>query len=201
MTRCLAIMLAFFMWSCCATAQPFPALYDVQGVAGDDVLNIRSDPDEGSAIIGQFAPTATGIEVLGVDPSGQWARINSGESQGWAALRFLARSEPAGTFPDNSTLSCFGTEPFWSLAARRHGPARLDVSGVGQIEYSTATIHVANGRSDRFVLDLGAPAAAVIRRAACSDGMSDRGFGLQIDLIVQGAPAQLYSGCCSIAAR
>jgi len=43
--------------------------------------------------------------------------------------------------------------------------------------------------------------AASIRQAACSDGMSDRAYGLTVDLSVIGSTglSGLYSGCCTLA--
>jgi uncharacterized membrane protein len=41
---------------------------------------------------------------------------------------------------------------------------------------------------------------AVIRAESCSDGMSDREFGMAIDLgIMNGEEAIFLSGCCSVA--
>ena len=41
---------------------------------------------------------------------------------------------------------------------------------------------------------------AMIGRNQCSDGMSDRAYGLGIDLLVTDKTAlKVYSGCCSVA--
>ena len=46
----------------------------------------------------------------------------------------------------------------------------------------------------------GATATAVVRRQACSDGMSDRAYGLSAEVLIGGAESRvLLSGCCSIA--
>jgi uncharacterized membrane protein len=43
---------------------------------------------------------------------------------------------------------------------------------------------------------------AVIVPAACSDGMSDRAFGLDATVIVdEGGVARMLTGCCSVAPR
>ena len=42
-------------------------------------------------------------------------------------------------------------------------------------------------------------ATAVLTRTACSDGMSDRAFGLRLELILSEADGRnLLSGCCSL---
>lgn len=91
-----------------------PTLFDVTGVAADDVLNIRQLPDADAPIIGTLSPDAKGIEV--VEDTGGWGRVNSGEGSGWVSMRYMAYRTDVwheGALPDG--FSCFGTEPFWSL--------------------------------------------------------------------------------------
>lgn len=187
-------------------APPLPAIASVTGVAGDDVLNIRAAPDADSAILSTLRPDATGVEIVGFDPSGQWARIGLGEVSGWASVRFLRVEEDtwqAGHLPER--LICTGTEPFWSL---RHTRGKMEFATPG----SSQPLDL------RAVLDRGIAAditraliagegearvTAVIRPESCSDGMSDRAFGLSATLITEGpgaAPGML-TGCCSVAAR
>ena len=44
---------------------------------------------------------------------------------------------------------------------------------------------------------------AQIRREACSDGMSDRDFGLALDMVVapEGAAPYVHRGCCTLQVR
>ncbi|MFD2813860.1 SH3 domain-containing protein [Paracoccus aerius] len=56
-----------------------PTLFDVTGVASDDVLNIRAEPNAKAAIIGTLAPDAFRIEV--VEERQGWARVNTGEGR------------------------------------------------------------------------------------------------------------------------
>lgn len=181
-----------------------PTLFDVTGVAAQDVLNIRAAPDARAAIIGTLSPLARDIEVVGHDDTGRWARINTGERSGWVALRFLAYQVDVwtpGALPP--TLHCLGTEPFWSI---RPGGDTLVFSvpdapdTVMQIGQVLGTGVFRDPR--RSVLAQGPSAAitAVIVPAACSDGMSDRSYGLDVTVILaaQGA-SQMLTGCCSIA--
>ena len=178
-----------------AQAQELPALFDVRGVAADDRLNIRTGPDASAPRIGAFAPDRTGIEVTARSADGRWGRVNTDERSGWTALRFLT-AQPATDTP--AVAACFGTEPFWTL--RRDGatwrwitPAQ-DTGGIALDPPITA-----QGRTDSFALtgtDGDKPVTAVIRRASCGDGMSDRAYGLHVALL---RGPTLYSGCCTLA--
>ena len=100
-------------------AQPefsLPTLFDVVDVGAGDVLNIRAAPDAGSEIIGRLKSDDRAIEVVGLDATGHWGRVNVGERAGWVAMRFLAHRADVwrnGSLPES--LACHGTEPFWSL--------------------------------------------------------------------------------------
>jgi hypothetical protein len=45
-------------------------------------------------IVGAFAPTETGIEVIALSEDGGWGRVNTGEQAGWTSMRF-SRASPA----------------------------------------------------------------------------------------------------------
>jgi uncharacterized membrane protein len=181
-----------------------PTLFDVTGVAADDVLNVRAGPDAGAEILGTLAPDAERIEVVAQDADGVWGQVNVGERAGWVALRFLAyRTDvwEAGRLPEG--LRCFGTEPFWSMrpdwsrlvVATPEAEAALElraVLGTGVFRDPTRAL-VAEGEGRRVTL--------VATPGACSDGMSDRAFGLVATAVVEegGAEPGLVAGCCSIA--
>lgn len=50
------------LWPGLAAAQVLPVLYDVAGVAGDDMLNMQVSPDAESATMGRLAPNAKAFE-------------------------------------------------------------------------------------------------------------------------------------------
>lgn len=186
------------------TEYMLPSLFDVAGVAADDVLNIREAPSARARIVAELPPDARNIEVVGYDASGKWARINAGEKTGWVALRFLQYRvdvwEPR-TLPPS--LHCLGNEPFWSL----------EVSGETLV-YSTPDV-------PRTVFDLEAAAdtgrfrdprraltastgrlsmTASIVPMACSDGVSDRAYGLDATILFhRSGGTEMLTGCCSIA--
>jgi uncharacterized membrane protein len=178
-----------------------PTLFDVTGVAAGDVLNIRAAPDANAAIVGAIAPDATGIEVV-AEHSG-WGQVNTGERSGWASLAYLAyRTDvwESGTLP--AGLACFGTEPFWSL--RPEGA----MATFGTPDAADVTLDLAAVLDTGIFRDLrralvaeapGRRITATIAPKACSDGMSDRAFGLDATLIVERPDGtRLLTGCCSI---
>ncbi|MBS0125879.1 SH3 domain-containing protein [Thetidibacter halocola] len=181
-----------------AMAQGFPTLHDVSGVSAGDVLNVRDAPSVSGTIIGALAPDATDIEV--VERQGNWGRLNSGEGSGWASLTYMAQQPGAGTPP--VPRRCFGTEPFWTLTLGE-AASRLDRLGEAEIPYGPPTILPASGRLDRagLLLDGAGTLDAVYAAGICSDGMSDRLFGIGIDLILrlEGQGPVVLSGCCTLA--
>ena len=197
-----------------ALADPYPALHDVTGVAANDVLNIRTQPSARSQIIGGFGPFETGVEVIARSDDGKWGRVNTGERAGWTAMRFLAR-QPGQTdadwayAPDRLAprgLECFGTEPFWSLAiqpggtldysALDHGDGIAEPGGFEAIASSAAT----GKRAFSGWLDVETVSfTGIVGIEICSDGMSDRLYGFEIDLLVSGSEGtQLTTGCCRL---
>ena len=183
-----------------AENRPLPDLFDVTGVAAADALNVRSAPDAQAEIIGALDPDTTDVEITAIQ--GGWGRVNQGERSGWAAMRFLARQDDtwiADAIPP--ALVCFGTEPFWSLGfedtdrsgrawMRRRGWKRRKLSA----ERSPAMSVGASWRRRRNSDPCGR------LPGACSDGMSDRAFGLTAAVILdEGAGPRLLHGCCSIA--
>lgn len=183
-----------------------PTLFDVTGVAADDVLNIRSAPDAGAEIIGTLAADARDIEVVGHDDTGRWARINAGERSGWAALRYLAYQVDVwspGTLPP--TLHCLGTEPFWSFRPRGNeivfstpeGPE----SGM-EIEQVLSTGILRDPRRSISAQGESRRITATMVPMACSNGMSDHSYGLDVTVILEGrGEPEMRAGCCSIAPR
>lgn len=192
-------LLALILWliPLALRAEEYPALHDVVGVAGNDVLNIRAAPDAGSAIIGTLAPTATGVEVVAVEDS--WAVVNAEDGSGYAALRFLARSDAPYWSALETPLTCLGTEPFWSL--------EIDPAG-NETRFQTPedpTARIAPLGARWPALPWSASAAvglpdglAVLTPADCSDGMSDRRYGIAVDIFLTGPERTRLSGCCRL---
>ncbi len=200
-----ALALAAMLAAGPAAADPvLPMLYDVAGVGSGDALNLREAPDPRAPIVGTLAPDARAIEVVALDPTGRWGRVNAGEQSAWVALRYL-QAEPdvwaSGTLP--AGLACLGTEPFWSLRPKAGTLVYSTPDAGEQILTLVAALDTGvPGDPRRALVGRGASTGvtALITPGACSDGMSDRAFGLLVSVIL-GAPAapSLLTGCCSIA--
>jgi hypothetical protein len=177
-----------------------PTLFDVTGVRATSHLNIRGGSGTGFARVGRLAPDATGVEVVAHDRSGQWGQINTGEGSGWVSLAYLMYRtdvwEP-GALP--AGLTCFGTEPFWSLDATSFStPEAPDVPLELVSVLDTGIFR--DPRRALVATSGGRRMTATITPQACSDGMSDRAFGLGVMVVVgEGAAPALLTGCCSIA--
>ncbi|WP_270725384.1 SH3 domain-containing protein [Shimia sp. Alg240-R146] len=185
------LLLPTLLW-----AQEYPALHDVTDVASDDVLNIRAEATSGAPIVGTLVHNATDVEVIAAD--GRWGRVNTGEGSGWVSLRYLARQEPNPDYSLAQRLSCYGTEPFWSADIVQGQRVQFSTPA-GDYETPGAGLMVsASGVPGLWALAYG-DSVATFRREECSDGMSDRLFGLSVAVFKRhGGEVSLLSGCCSI---
>ncbi len=184
-----------------------PSRADVTGVAAGDTLNLRSEPGTNGMVLGTLPRDARGIEVTGFDQTGKWARVSMPDSSAWASARFLTLQRDTwspGKVP--TTLRCFGTEPFWSLSRTDQGMefSRPDAP-TRKLELRTVMDRGIAEDATRSLIagdDLGR-ITALIQPKQCSDGMSDREFGLSATLILDGQKqsSQMLTGCCSVAAR
>jgi uncharacterized membrane protein len=197
----MRVGLALILWLAAApvVAQDFPAFYQVVGVAADDVLNIRERPLASAPIIGALAPGETGVEVLAI--SDGWALVAAGEGAGYSAARFLQRQDGPGWMALETPLLCHGTEPFWSLS--------IDPLS-GRADYLTPEMSAPEtlqigatwpGQPWSRMVGLSLPNGfAALSPLACSDGMSDRPFGIGIDLFLNEPLGGQLSGCCLMVA-
>jgi hypothetical protein len=67
--------------------------YQVVGIAPDDVLNLRQDPDPTSRVISRIAPNSVGIRGTGRKATvrnGTWLEITSIGKTGWVNARYIA---------------------------------------------------------------------------------------------------------------
>lgn len=201
----LCLFLLPFQVGAQATFDPsLPALFDVTDVASDDTLNIRQTPSGKAAKIGALSPFARNIEVTAVNDSGTWGRINHAEGNGWVSLRYLRRQHDIAWRDAPHGLSCFGTEPFWAadLTADRQSfrfqffdDPVLDMA----VDWRASPENRGAGVFGFAASHYEATAFATLRRATCSDGMSDRLYGLGTDVfITQYGQTRAYQGCCSL---
>lgn len=183
----------FLLWASVANAFDYPSLHSVVGVAADDFLNVREGPDVSLPVIAKLMPTATGVEIIKTTDDGRWGLVNVSEKTGWTAMRYLKKT--ANPTPNTQ---CFGTEPFWS--SHFSSNASFGLAGEPQRYFQiTANINSTN-RTDRFATVAQGPSGqliATISAKQCSDGMSDRLYGLSVEMLVENAGKWTqFSGCC-----
>jgi uncharacterized membrane protein len=183
-------------------ADNLPALFDVTGVVPPDVLNVRAEPTAAADTVGTIESDAQRIEVVGLSDDGRWGVVNLAETSGYVAMRFLRRrAVETGAEGLPARLACFGTEPFWSLSWR---DGELSLSTPEDSERSLSldrVLPIINAPQPNHVLlahDGEARFTGVVGRAECSDGMSDRRYGLAITLIEDSASGWAAGGCCSL---
>lgn len=201
MIRALVVLLTLWASTALATQDGWPALHDVTGVAANDVLNLRAAPDAGAAIVGTLPPDATGVEVIRPNPEQTWGLVNTAEGTGWASLTYLARrpGQWQGALPE--TLGCGGTEPFWSLDLT---PGAILFGGLDlpDLAFGAGLRQPAANRRDRWSFRAwsdGTGITGIVINATCTDGMSDREYGLSLDVILAtGDGYSHYAGCCAL---
>lgn len=191
------------------SATPDPGLrYRVSGVAQNDRLNLRAQPEPQGQIVGTLAPDARDIIVTGqrqASGGSQWWRVVYPSAEGgaaWANSRFLKTQPSDGAPETNYPLQCGGTEPFWNLQIKA-GQAKFSLLGAqGQDRTFTASDWLmARGLRDKFAIRLNESSnaeqsgyAAVVRDAYCSDNMSDTLYPFNNVVILP--DGTVYGGCC-----
>ena len=206
------LLLLILAWPTLAWSQDMlvqPDLFDVTGVASNDVLNIRQGPSASTPIIGALAYNQGGVEVIGTTRNGRWGLVNSGERSGWVSMRYMTRSYGWSRNPPGELL-CLGTEPFWSFHFDPSNQAVADFSpmglGFGQTVYHAYWSAPVSNRATQtygFVTgpestNSGLVVNGIVRTELCSDGMSEQAFGFSVDLVLSGTSRSVVSGCCRI---
>lgn len=180
-------------------AQPFPSAFQVTGVAEGDTLNIRSEPSANAEKLGEIGPYGLNIEVLEVTPDGNWGKVGLPEGNGWVAMRYLEPIPQLDPYEVPRPLSCFGTEPFWSVSLYPSG-AEYNSPDTGVIPMSVLEEAVSpQGYLIRLEEGPALTRTLIVTRQKCGDGMSDRVYGFAT-LMFLAAPDgnETFSGCCSL---
>jgi len=189
MRRTILAGLAVFSLATGAVAGP---LVQVTGVADNDSLNLRAQPDPNSARVGTIDAHDTKIEVIAVDTKGvDWVKVRKGTTTGWVNAKFLQYETGAPV-----KMTCAGTEPFWSMSVG-YGVARFEFDGkkttVGLDEPETPAarpapwVFAVHGKPGQFLL-------AEKPEAKCSDGMSDNSYPYSMLVHTAGV---FMEGCCT----
>ena len=205
------LTLAFLLvsWSASAQTTPPPSLYDVTGVAADDVLNIRTAPAAAAEQIGALPHDATGVEVVALSENTRWGMVNHEGVAGWVSMTYLASTGGPEWWEMATPLFCYGTEPFWNVTFDPSGTSQLERMGEAPVDLAFDWITPAWGNPDwdrpysvaMTVSGGGQSGIGVLRAESCNDGMSDQEFALRLQIFMQtgqSAPAD-YGGCCTMA--
>ncbi|SDY68050.1 SH3 domain-containing protein [Citreimonas salinaria] len=201
MIRFLVALLVLLAAPAFATQERWPALFDVAGVAANDVLNVRAAPDAGAEKIGELAPDARGVEVIAADARQNWGQVNVNGQTGWASLHYLRRQPGQWLGSTIETVRCFGTEPFWSVTrsvdaiswsmpeGRPDGTVQSDLASLARRDVSGLIYRLTDGMRGHLLMTLD----------SCSDGMSNYtyGIGAAVTHDLDGTP-ELLAGCCSL---
>jgi len=198
MTRFFSLLACLITAPALAQTGYETAYFNVSGVAPDDTLNIRAEPDTAADILGELAFDAANIEVVGRE--GGWAMINMGDVAGWISFTYLQQTEPVlleSGIPGG--LTCGGTEPFWSAEVSDEA---LVFSAFWEEEESISYPINAAPRAHTIgfpvFLMLEGGGVASLSPNTCSDGMSDATYGWTLNLVRPGVYDTAYSGCCTL---
>jgi hypothetical protein len=175
-----------------------PLRLSVTGVARNDVLNLRAQPDARSPSVASLPSNATDISVVAqATQSLDWVMVQKGRARGWANARFLAYGHPLdGALPVR--LHCAGTEPFWGVEV---GYGRADANlafDQRRARVALATPIPAAARPRLWLLPSASPrdpaSFLLVERRVCSDGMSERNYPFTVAVRLGDT---VLSGCCS----
>lgn len=168
----------------------------VTDVAADDVLNIRTEPNGSSDIVGELGPYTLNVEVLRENDG--WGYVGAGEQSGWVSMRFL-KENPAPPDQIPRPFSCFGAEPFWDMTFYPRG-AEYNELGFERRDLTVIGEHIA----DKGYLIVAREGPTLIHTLnvnglSCTDGMSDRNFGMSAILFTQAPEGNfVQNGCCTM---
>lgn len=185
-----------------ADMELFPAFYEVTGVASDDVLNVRAGTGASHPIIEALAYNDRHIEIVSLSSDGKWGLIGYPGGSGWASMRYLKRQNGQTGSDLPRPLSCGGNEPFWGILFGAHSN---EFSEPGQMPHNLATVW--QGIPDGMqpvaygvkMADGGDEISAVITRRECSDGMSEKAYGFEINALLSGSlGTRMLAGCCTL---
>jgi uncharacterized membrane protein len=200
------ILCAFLLTAAPAAAADLPALYDAQGAVGGPALDLRAEPDAAAEILGSLPADARGIEVVALSEDGAWGLVGQGEGGGWLAMEGLSRQpDQSPWWQLRAPLRCLGTEPFWSLSiSAAAGSGTFNTPEPPALDLQTQSVWPGSDwmRTAGVTLSGGdATATLVLTGGACSDGMSDRTYGIAATLLLSGGPIggdTPLTGCCTL---
>ena len=172
----------------------YPSKFVVSNVPAGDVLNIRAAPNASSEDLGDFENGEI-LEVIGTNPNGKWSQINFEEGEAWVVSAYLEPRAPERMEGSKLPLplQCFGTEPFWQVEITQGGFQFETPENDSVFEHITRDAHAFFDVTTALIET--ESYSALIKYEGCSDGMSNRAYGLSISLFLDSG---VIGGCCSI---
>jgi uncharacterized membrane protein len=116
-------------------------------------------------------------------------------------MRYLERQVPDLWVQGRLPMRCMGTEPFWTMVFFLPTNRSEFIAPDDSFEVRTDAPYLpstAHPPTLALAFDGARQGFAVIRQGICSDGMSDRIYGLESQIYWRGDAAGL-SGCCTLA--
>ena len=197
------MLLVFLIGIAPTLSQSSPYIPGLFKVVGGDVLNVRKFPDAASEIVGAIASDTKTVEVVALSDDREWGLVNSDDiSIGWVPLQALEQValDPVATDFERD-LTCFGSEPVWTLVSISKGGITLSYEGE-TVEYkrSFAPLLAQNRGFGRQVVVAGADDVEITgflmpQQCRPLEGV----YGFRFDLLRRGKGAPVFlSGCCTL---
>lgn len=172
--------------------------YYVNGVASNDVLNIRAEPTASAEIVGFLNFDENMVEVVGRSENGNWGLVNISEGTGWTSMRYLKEQFPQsfGSSKVPTNLACFGDYPNWTLKADRFS-LQFNILGQSITEYPVDELREFRNPNTIVLSSGDDPSTAFDFRN--NGGICFNEAGNAYPWIVEiYFPEETLSGCCTI---
>lgn len=169
--------------------------WEVKGISPEQVLNVRSQADGKSPLVGALPAGAHGVVVTGAAVSG-WLPISYGTVKGFVSDKNLMKSPAAGA---PGGLTCSGTEPFWTLQVDGH-TATFDAVDAQAVKTELNAPIQPSMALDRWLytpVTATAPITFVLVQETrrCIEGVTDDSGARRYEITLRKGN-DLFAGCC-----
>lgn len=107
------------------TATPLPTpMVEVMSASGDAAVRLRAGPGSRHEVVGALQPGQFG-ELIEINEDGTWAKIDTGETQGWLPANWIVLTgEISFDMPGPTQRTRSGLAQAWESVNVRAGPGR-----------------------------------------------------------------------------
>ena len=195
----LNFLLTLISANSAALAESTVSFYDITQVAADDTLSLRAQAGSRNPLLAKIPDDARFLMATGREQKlgkSTWLELNYGQHTGWVNKHYLT---PSAT-KEFTTLTCLGTEPFWSLDVESVKITTRDIDE-NETTYALSSVSPSNNHTNRWMLQGTAQSAnelniALWKTNSCSDDMSERSY--QYEIIYNTPDDGVFSGCCNV---